>query len=295
MTAKHPDEIHISEVLSEAWQLISGIKMPVFFSMLLIILVSIPAIYFLHEDHAITESYGMGGEIILAAASIVYGTIALFVYTFLIAICTLLGVRQAAGMSLDTRLVIDECREIKWRIFWLYVVNLIIINLINIAAFLIAYIPLMDIPIHVVSIIAVLYCALAIHVFALPLMLTTQCSVEHALRSGFAMMRQYYLSVLACALSINLLIILLYFLSVFIGVMPLGYLFGILMVLSTMIWFIPMLYTCYGILFRDAYGLHRRLESQRDVNAGRPPSVVHHPGERVPEETPYILDVPPEK
>jgi hypothetical protein len=79
--------------------------------------------------------------------------------------------------------------------------------------------------------------------FALPLVLTTNCSVGEALSSCFSMMKKYWLPVIACYIIMLVLILISEFL------------------LIVWIWTAPMFFVMFGVFFRDAYGL----QNQRNV------------------------------
>jgi len=279
-------EIRIGEVLSESWSLISGLKMPIFLRILALLLIDavIPGILFLIFLLG-TIKGSVSLLVLIVPVGIVYFFIALFLSAIIAASCILLGVRQAAGMSLDVKLVNAECMQQKWAIFGLSLIAFGIGVALKLISFIFIFIHIPGFIVSLLTFLVTLYFVLPIKMFALPLLLTKHCSIGEALKSGFTLMKQYWLPAIAC----------------YVIMLVLAFISELLIILW--IWTIPMFFAMFGIFFRDAYGLQNKRNVQAQPRGQTPSQTQTHqqqqpeePEEQLPDlEPPSVIDNPPEE
>lgn len=225
-------QIESGKVLSEAWQLVYGFKWPVFLLTLLIqpaIFILIFLVQFLLL--IITRSALLVMPVIFLAL--------LYTIWFIACIAIMLGIRRAIGLPINVRPVADQCmaRYAKLTaLFLIYLAGVIVYTGIR-------YIlpdNLFGLIVHLTMLAVLLYCVIPLYLFAMPLIVIRDCSIEYAIKSSYQKMNLYW--------KILLLIYVIMTIINVIAMIP----FGI-----GLIWTAPMSYAAMGILFRDIYGLQK--------------------------------------
>lgn len=298
-------KISIGNVISESWVLIRGLKMPIFLRLLLIIVLAIIPIFIimfaalssisgsLHDQHDLHAALANNPHILTAIPILLLYALALcFIYPIISATCILLGVRQAVGLDLDTRLVNSECLQRKWPIIGLFFITILIS--IGIAMFFLI-LRLIHIPgfiVEPVKFLVTLYCTLPIHIFALPLVITKGSSISEALSSCYAKMRVYWLPTIACHIIILLILSVSYFVLFLLTIIT-PFLFPVTIIgfIVVMVLFSPMMFACYGILFRDVYGLQNKRMTRVEPT---PVSTEQMLNEHLPDQSVPPVEKPPE-
>ncbi|RDI42053.1 DUF2189 domain-containing protein [Aquicella lusitana] len=229
-----PKKLTISHVISEAWALVTGVKMPIFILSLIMSGGSLLLTF------TITSfAYFWEGTLSLVL-SLIVACFELSLFWYVLAVSAMVGVRQSVGLSVNLLLIFSQCLKVKDKLFYLFLLWLPLILLYVAITNLALPHGFIGVLLHLVTFLIFLFLTLPMLVFALPLIVTKQIDTLSAVKSAFDKMGQYWLEVIVCYLIIVIL--------TFISMIP----FGI-----GLIWTIPMGFNVMGILFRDVYGLKR--------------------------------------
>lgn len=250
--------ILIGDVMNEAYHLIHGMKLPIFWRMLVMSLLSaasggLLALYLvinLQHGKEINPSH-------IAIISHVLTFICGFFIFYLSATAILLAVRHAVHLPLAGARAFSECwREIT-SLFILYCIIFIAGELISVV----------DTHLHITNdffritvflALSVIFIMIFIPIFTfvIPLVVINKIPLQAALEESYKKAGEYWFEILICNLilwSISIMIAAPYFISLATRHALLALLFMLLFFILG-IWILPMYYNLAAVLFKDIYG-----------------------------------------
>lgn len=231
-------EIQIGDVLSEAWQLVNGLKWPVFwlsFFMwgiwLIAVLTFLFLVFFMRLD--------------FHTANIFSKVIPFILFWYLAAVQIMLGVRQSIGLPPKVSLAYADCMRVKGKLFMLLlcaaVVAIIYYCLYYTAKHFLGHSHFLFFLTIVLLFLANIFIVMMLQTFALPLIVTKKSEVQTALLTSWNIMKVHWVNLLLCVIIMSVIMVL--------SMIPLG---------IGMIWTVPMAFAMYGILFRNLLGLRKK-------------------------------------
>lgn len=237
-------KIQIGQLLKESWQLVNGLKMPIFLIFLLYFVIFIPYLILnvAISLSALINSYPQPPHAELHPTSIILFCLFFILMSYIISIAIMVGVRHAIGLPAKIKLAFSECMQVKTTLFYLFLVNLVMIGIFEFINKFILPEGMLGMVLVILLYIILLYCTLPLYLFALPLIVTKRLDVFTAIEKGFGSMKRYWLEIIVSYLIICVISV--------ISMIPLG---------IGLFWTGPMYFSWVGILFRDAYGLKKRV------------------------------------
>lgn len=235
MSKINPKDIGITKALAESWQLVSGLKLPIFYI------------------SALLSGFWVMGLVLQTALLFTgHGDLiylwkipAFIIIWYMMAILIVLGVRRAIGLPVTIRAAFSDCMRVKEKLLGLGLIvagfMLIFLGFIYLAKSILASAPLLFWLVAIAGFLIYFLSILSLYIFALPLIVTKRCSLKKALQSAYLAIKRHWFSVLVLFIIINIIM--------FIGMLPLG---------VGLIWTFPMYAALCGIVFRDVYKLKKK-------------------------------------
>jgi hypothetical protein len=235
-------KIEIVPLIKESWELVNGLKKPIFYIFLIYMALFIPFFILTAILSLIFLSSALENPL-LNPAFIIAFSLFFILMSYVLSTAIMLGVRQAIGLPAQLKMALADCMKPKKNLFYLFIFNLIIIGIFEFVRSFILPDPdsIVGIGLLIITYLILIYCTLPLYAFALPLIVTKRADTASAIESGFRMMKRYWLEVMVSYIIITII--------AFISMIPLG--IGI-------IWTGPMYFAWTGILFRNAYGLKKK-------------------------------------
>lgn len=231
----------MADVLKESWQLVSGLKLPIFivfliYSGLYLALIPLTFLTFI----LFPKTFITGNPVFNPPMIVVFSVIFILI-TYATAIAIVLGVRQAIGLRIRLKTAFNDCMKVKKDLFFLFLFLIVLMGLLEFTHYFIIPEGVFGNILLILIYLALSYFILPLFIFALPLIVTKRTKVADAIESSYHMMNRYWLVVYAAYIIMSIIISL--------SMVPLG---------IGLIWTIPMYFALIGILFRNAYGLKRK-------------------------------------
>lgn len=246
------------DAIKEGWSLVKGLKFRVFILSLLsglcFIVLGITYISMLMYPQVakFIEASGKMRDFHFSYAAVPVATLFTFVLIYMLVNCfiyfidammLMLAVRQSIGLPAKISLVFHECRRVWLKIIALSMLVTILILVTSAFDGLLSDAGAIPRLIKIIIMIGEIYIATAVSTFSLPLMITKpQVTWMTAIKDGIQKMNSNWLTIF----------------FVFILLFPVVGIIGLLTLLIGYIWLLPLVYTTFGIIFRNAYQLQKK-------------------------------------
>jgi len=227
-------KINVSSTLTESWQLVSGLKLPVF--LIDVIAPFCFVIVFFFIGYTLLSTFlpdVIAGPIFLIVS---------FLFMWLtVVVYTMLGVRRALGLPATIMASVNQCGQTFIKVMLLSLGWLIVMA---------AFFALGEHNVHknddalvFVAFLIVYIMSAPFFIFTVPLVVHNRFSILQALKQSYVMMFRNFIPIAACYILMLMIL--------FISMIP----FGI-----GLIWTQPMFTALGGVLFRDLFAVSLKQE-----------------------------------
>ncbi len=249
-------------IFKESWQLVYGLKLPVFLLCIIIVIALIAqiSIYFheiilpkMSQQFAIAMATAMSQkgmtpppipQVNISISSYIFVIVTCLALGAICSFCTsmliMLGVRQAIGLPVKIRQVFKECKKVLPDILLIFLIIVMLAATMIILKLILGKVAFIGTLVYLLCHITIYYVGLALCVFALPLIVIKHTPIDKAIKDSMQKMNANW----------RIIIPLYILISIVANISALFFGLGL-------IWTIPMIYAAGGICFREVYGLKK--------------------------------------